>query len=453
MQKLLIYNQNEHGSALIWTLLITSVLTILALTLISFNVTQSKQNQKSESLIQEINLAEMGILDFRNRIYSYLLSEPGPGSLQEINDWVIFNFPGTIEHYIEQTEDQFGYQVFNIQTEQPAENQLNIIFQSKGFTSASSSGKTLTNTIYITASSGPGGSDDPIDGGEDGSDWGPEEGDEGWDIIEPANPDSGFYDGDTLFQGEVTIDNPNNEIIITGHAKFTDDVGLTKPGGSITIGKDGLFEGVTSLDSSKTSIIVGRNARFSEDFYLLVSNGRLSVGENAIFEKNVHVTGENGVIEIDGGALVNGNLTLDTNSASFTAGRDAKFGGTVTLTNKSYMNIGVANACSANYAGPVYLFGGTSISIGGNALFQNTLSLQENGSSVTIQGHAAFQTIPSISKQSEIIVNGDVYMNGTPPAGMQVSGNIYPYDETITGFYSCTVPDGSGWDINDEIQY
>ena len=452
MRKLLIHNENEHGSALIWTLLITSVLSILALTLISFNVMQSKQNQKSESLIQEINLAEMGILDFSNRIYTYLLSEPGPGSLQEINDWVLTNFPGTVEHYIEQTEDQFGYQVFNIQTEQPAENQLNIIFQSKGLTSASS-GKTLTNTIYITASSGPGGSDDPIDGGSDGSDWGPEEGDEGWDIIEPANPDSGVYEGDTLFQGEVTIDNPNNEIIINGHAKFMDDVGLTKPGGSITIGKDGLFEGVTSLDASKTTIIVGGNARFSEDFNLLVSNGRLSVGENAIFEKNVDVTGENGIIEIGGGALVNGNLSLDTNSGSFIVERDAYFGGTVTLSNKSYMNIGLANACSANYDGPVFLFGGTSISIGGSALFQNTLSLQENGSSVIIQGDAAFQTIPSISKQSEIIVNGDVYMNGTPPAGMQISGNIYPYEETIRGFYGCTVPDGSGWEINDEIQY
>ncbi|MET3697377.1 hypothetical protein SAMN05877753_105286 [Bacillus oleivorans] len=446
-------NQNEQGSALIWTLLISSVLTILALTLISFNVTQSKQNGKTESLIQEINLAEMGILDFRNRIYSYLLSEPGPNTLQELNDWVLSNFPGTVDHYIEQTENQFGYQIFNIQTVQPAENQLNITFQSKGFTDTTSSGKTLTNTIYITASTGPGSSDDPIDGGSDGSDWGPEEGDAGWDIIVPTNPDSGVYDGDTLFQGKVIIDSPNDEIIITGHAKFAEDVEFSKPNGSITIGKDGLFEGVMTLDASKTTLIVGGNARFSEDFNLLVSNGRLSVGENAIFEKNVNVTGQNGIIEIGSGALVYGDITLDTNTASFIVGRDAKFGGTLTLTNKSYLNVGLQNACNANFHGPVFLFGGASISIGGSAIFQNTLSLQENGSSLTIQGDAVFQTIPSVAGQSEIVVNGDVYMNGTPPARMQVSGNIYPYDESITGFYSCTAPDGSGWEFNDEIQY
>ncbi|GAA0333904.1 hypothetical protein GCM10008967_25830 [Bacillus carboniphilus] len=488
---------NEKGSALLWTLLISAVLTILALTLISFNVTQSKQNSKSETLVQEINLAEMGIIDFRNRIYSYLLGDPGPSSIEDITNWVTSNYVGqTFDEFIPETNNRFGYQVFNVDVNQVSESQLLITFKSSGITNSSSVGKTLTNIIDIQASSGGGGDpgsgggggDDPIGGG-DGSDWGPGSGgdeESDWDIIEPTNPDTNTYDGNTLFEENVDLDQSGENVVVNGHAKFEQDLELSGYQSSVTIEKDGLFEGNTSLSWSETSIEVGGNAKFSQDFNVEGWKGTLSVGEDAIFGGDLNFSDTDSSILIEGGALFNGDITVSNrndHSNNITVLKDAKFNGSITLKNYSTINVGGpvdGNACSANFYGPISLEGyQVGINVAGNAHFGSTINYVDRNAemfidvgdtavfmdqiwvrgwlgSLTVNGDAYFATPPSIGNGSSITINGNLYMDGNTPNGMQVYGMKQPKSDftgSLTGTYGCTSSGGSGWDISDDVQY
>lgn len=473
-------NKNEAGSALIWTLLISAIITVLALTLISFNVTQSKQNGKTETLIQEINLAEMGVLDFRNRIFTFLSTNPQ--SLQEIIDWTMGNFAGqSVEEFIPQTDNKYGYRVFNVQLEQPNNKQLRIKYESAGIIDDSLSDKKLSHIIDIVATGeGGGGGNNPISG--DDSDWGPGEG--GWDIFEPNNPETEHYDGNTVFQDHVLLGKKNktNELTIEGHAKFEQNLDLSGYKGAVTIKEDGFFEGKTTLNHSETSISVGGNAKFSQDFEINGWSGTLTIGEDAIFESDVIFQRSEGSILINGGSLFLGNVELDGYSNNITVLKDAKFASSLTLYNHSYISVGEGpeNACHANFDGPVNLsgyavrisvggdahFGSTVtyvrknadivVEVGGAAVFSDKLDMQGFNGSLTVHGDAVFLLTPNITNQSYIIVHGDLYMDGSVPAGMQVYGQVYPtssYEGSLAGNYSCTASGGTGWDISEDISY
>lgn len=477
---------NEKGSTLLLTLIIIAMFTILGTTLITANLNQTKQVYKSDELLQSTNLSEMGIIYFKRKVYNYIQINRTTITPDKLVNWITTNYSANPQQVpIPDSTDStslYKFIVRDVVATKTDSTSVVVTFESIGITNGNVEGKTIHGDISIGFhSGGPGSPGGPVG---DGSNWGPgdtnNDGQPDW-IIDPTNVEHEPYNGNYRFTNPITLDeNGNNPTTtITGNAMFDQKVDFSNPQNSLIITEDAFFNGAVSLNKVDSNILVYGNAKFDGTVDYLSTHSTIEIGEDAIFTKDFSMQDNHSDLLVYGSAVFN-SITINNNHSVIDVREDAQFNGDVKIqaNNDGKMSIG----CSAIFVGSFELLSKNIVTIGGNATFYRTMKLAESGETtvtignnsifrdvltvdqgnVVINGSALFLKSPITQNNGKITILGNLYLDGVVPSGVTFTGNKLPtnqypdYPESLVGSFTCSAPTSGGGgeiDMRDNTTY
>ncbi|MCR2820556.1 hypothetical protein [Lederbergia panacisoli] len=375
--------KNEKGHALIITLGIIVLIFLFAATLMIYTFNSRAEVKKSETYIQETEVAEMGITFFKENLNKALvqineeISKDRNATLEDLKNRLSETLTKLNNKSWKITDNTHSYTL----TVPPVTldkntNKITVTVNSIGKKSDESKGRLLTAKYELIGS---------IGGGNDGGSGG-----------EGGNSNPAFEDSNDFKK----IDNPSRLVFAyeeTGDSKRFSNPLTLGPGTSITVKDNVLFE--YNLVFGGTNLQVGNNAIF-KDSTRFQPYSSLNIGNNAIFDLNADFQ-QDTKINIGGNALFNNAINIGERS-------EVNIGGAL----YSGKNIRFNNYSNTIIKGDAKIPAATfdqnsTLLVSGNFMMSEGATIEKNVM-ITIEKSASFTHI-SIGQGSILHIKGNLF--------------------------------------------
>ncbi|MBS4199826.1 hypothetical protein KHA93_09165 [Bacillus sp. FJAT-49732] len=446
--------KNEKGQALVFTLIIIVIILLFSTTLLALTLNSRTLVKKSETYVQETEVAEMGIVFFKEKLMQSIskinedIRNDQNVKLADLANKLATSIRTLDQKSVQVVDNKLMYTLTVPLVELlPNTNTIVVTVKSTGKKIGHSSERALT-ARYELVGEGVGGNS-AFETKEEFSKINnpsrlmftyPDEDKVHTSSIVGGNCNYPLYaefnqyseltnscnhlsNGSMKFNGSVAV-NPNTNLSVSRNIQFANF--LTFNGNKLDVGKNAIFKGSVEFKPS-SSLIIGNNAIFNQnaDFG---SSTNISIGGNALFNNAISI-GERSELKIAG-------ELYSANDLKFYKYSTTKIGGDVRIPTATF-------------------FDNSTLNIDGNFLMTNDANIQGKNVQITIGKSASCTTI-TIGAGSTLHVKGNFFSSKwlTVNGKICVEGKAFLVSkQTVTRANSCpkNQPDGTIYELGKPV--